>query len=95
VPTSRDEGVPLNEALTAFLAGLKRADALMPAWRTTKTEAVWLRSAESLSESRAEAERLRDEAEATLGFEALNARLGDVIAPLEVFVEAALAVRRG
>ncbi len=94
VPTSRDEGVPLREALDDFLGGLERADALMSAWRTGKTETIWLRCADAIGQSRAEAERLRDEAEATLGFETLNARLGDVIAPLEELADAAPEIRQ-
>lgn len=93
VPTSRDEGIPLNDALTDFLAGLERADALMPAWRTNKTEQIWLRCADAIGQSRAEAQRLRDE-NPKLGFETLNARLGDVIAPLEELADAAPEIRR-
>ena len=93
VPTSRDVGIPLNEALNDFLSGLARADALMPAWRTSKTEQIWLRCAEAIGQSRAEAERLRDENSA-LGFEMLNARLGDVIAPLEELADAAPEIRQ-
>ena len=94
VPTARHSAVPLSDALSDFLAGLARADALMPAWRTAKTEAVWIRCAEALGQSHAAAERLRDNAEPTLGFEELNARLGDIIAVLEEFADAAAAIRR-
>ena len=84
----------MPDALNDFLAGLARADALMPSWRTSKTELTWLRCAEALSESRAEAERLRDKAEPTLGFEELNARLGEVISPLEELADAAREIRQ-
>ena len=94
VPTSRDEGAPLKDALEGFVKGLARADALMPAWRTPQTEQIWVRCAEAIGQSRSEATRLRDEAEATLGFETLNARLGDVIAPLEELADAAPEMRR-
>ena len=94
VPTSRDAGIPLKDALEDFAKGLARADALMPAWRTSQTEQIWLRCAEAIGQSRAEADRLRHEAEATLGFETLNARLGDVIAPLEELADAAPEIRQ-
>ncbi len=93
VPTARDEGVPLEHALADFLEGLHRVDAVMPAWRAPTTETVWLSCAEAIGSARSEADRLRDGGE-SLGFEALNARLGDVIAPLEEFAEAAGIVKR-
>lgn len=93
VPTSRDEGVPLSDALAEFLAGLARADALMASWRTPATETIWLRCAEAIGVARREAETLRH-ADTTLGFEQLNARLGDVITPLEELADAAAEIRR-
>lgn len=93
MPTSRDEGIPLKDALTDFLAGLDRADALMPSWRTAKTEHIWLRCAEAIGQSQVEAERLRNE-NPTLGFEVLNARLGDLMSPLEEVADAAPKIRR-
>ena len=93
VPTSRDEGAPLSEALTEFLAGLERADALMPSWRIPATESIWLRCAEAIGLARKEAGALQ-QAGTTLGFEALNSRLGDVITPLEELADAATEIRR-
>ena len=93
VPTSRDEGTPLAEALGAFLDGLARAEEAMPAWRDHRTEAIWHRCAEALVASRAAAEQLRDPS-LQLGFEALNVRLGEVISPLEEFADAASELRR-
>lgn len=94
VPTSRDEGVPLAEAIAAFLAGLDRMDAAMPSWRIAQTEESWKRCFGAMSEARVAAERLRDEPHPP-GFEALNARLGEIIAPLEEFAYAALTLREG
>jgi hypothetical protein len=93
VPTARDEGAPLGDAIAEFLAGLARADALMPSWRIPATETVWLRCAEAIGLARDEAGALRSSG-TTLGFEALNARLGDVISPLEELAGAAQLVRR-
>lgn len=93
VPTSRDPGTPLGEALDAFEAGLARVEALMPGWRHASTEAAWARCAEAVLQARRQADAVRAEG-GTLGFEALNARLGDVIAPLEEFADAGDELRR-
>ena len=95
VPTSRDAGSPLKQALEDFLAGLTRAEASMSAWRTDRTEVLWDRCAGALIQARAHAERMRDDpASERLGFEPLNARLGDVVSPLEEFADVAEEVRR-
>ena len=95
IPTSRDTGTPLNEAIDGFLAGLGRAGAAMPAWRHNRTETFWRRCAEALSEARAQATRLRDDPAArSLKFEPLNARLGDLVSPLEEFADVAPEIRR-
>lgn len=93
VPTSRDPGTPLGEALDAFGAGLARVDALMPGWRHPSTEAAWDRCAEAVLQARRQADAVRVEGGA-LDFETLNARLGDVIAPLEEFADAGDELRR-
>ena len=92
VPTSRDTGIPLEEAIDAFLEGLDRIEAQMPGWRIEQTEDAWKDCFRVLAESRAEAIRIKENPPA--GFEALNARLGDVIAPFEQFAYAALSLRR-
>jgi hypothetical protein len=95
VATSRDEGAPLEEAIDGFLAGLSRAESSMSAWRTDRTETLWRRGAEALVEARSEAQRLRDDPSAVrLGFEELNSRLGDIVAPLEEFADVAVEMRR-
>lgn len=93
VPTSRDPGSPLREALDAFGVSLNRVDSLMNGWRFSQTERAWERCRRALDESRQKAEALRAE-DPSLGFEALNARLGDVIAPLEEFADAGEELRR-
>lgn len=92
VPTSRDAGVPLGEAIERFLEGLDRLETQMPGWRIEQTEDAWKGCFRVLAESRAEALRVKEDPPD--GFEALNARLGDVIAPLEEFAYAALSLRR-
>jgi hypothetical protein len=83
----------LDDAIGDFLAGLDRTDALMPSWRTARTEDAWSRCARAINAARTEAKALQ-EAGTTLGFEALNARLGDVISPLEELTDAAETIRR-
>jgi hypothetical protein len=92
VPTSRDTGIPLDEAIDAFLEGLDRLEAQMPGWRIEQTEDAWKDCFRVVAESRAEALRVKENPPA--GFEALNARLADVIAPFEQFAYAALSLRK-
>ena len=95
VPTSRDAGAPLQPAIEEFLAGLGRAEASMPGWRTDRTELLWTRCTQALMLARIHAERMRDDpASKRLGFEPLNARLGDVVSPLEEFADVAEEIRR-
>jgi hypothetical protein len=92
IPTSRDPGIPLALALAELSARLGEAAAAMPAWRAPGHEDAWQRCAHSLEQARAEAERLRLQPD-ELGFEALNARVGDVLHPLEAFADAERALR--
>jgi len=94
VPTSRDPGVPLAEAIAAFLDGLTAADEAMTGWRAEPTQALWERCRSSLLEARAKADKLgRTAGGSPLDFESLNARLGEVLSPLEEFAEVAAALR--
>ena len=92
VPTSRNDGVPLDQALDDYLAGLDRLDANMPGWRIEQTEDAWKDAFKAIAESRALAIAMKGSP--PNGFEALNARLADVIAPLEQFAYAALSLRK-
>lgn len=92
VPTSRDAGIPLSEAIDGFLEGLDRIEAQMPGWRIEQTEEDWKDCFRVLAEARAAALGVKENPPA--GFEALNARLADVIAPFEQFAYAALSLRR-
>jgi hypothetical protein len=91
IPTSRDPGILLADALSLFEAGLTEAEALMPAWRSEQTALDHDRCTLALRNARAEAERLRLDT-APLEFEALNARIGDVLHPLEEFADAERAL---
>ena len=92
VPKARDPGIPLEEAVDGFLERLDRLEAAMPGWRIEQTEEVWKNCFRVLAESRATALAVKESP--PRGFEALNARLADVIAPLEQFAYAALSLRR-
>ena len=92
VPTSRNTGAPLPEAIAGFLEGLDRMEAAMPAWRIPQTEESWKKCFAVLAEARVAAERLGNDG-TKLEFEPLNARLGEIIAPLEEFAYAALSLR--
>jgi hypothetical protein len=89
VPTARLPGTPLAEALHAFEEELAAAEAGMPGWRAGELEDVWRVCAAALERARALAERLRLEADAPAGFEALIGTIGDVLSPLDAFDRAA------
>lgn len=92
VPTGRAEGTPLAEALHAFEVALRRAGAGMAGWRTRETEGAWEACSAGLNEASQRAERLRLEAP-SLDYEGLVMTLGDLIAPLEAFGDAARQFR--
>jgi hypothetical protein len=88
VPTGRGPGRPLADALVDFEEGLRTAEGLMPAWRHPEVEPHWVACDEALAESLREAEALRVDPP-TLGFESLQATVGELIGPLEAFYDAA------
>lgn len=92
VPTARNEGLPLAEAVHAFEAALREAGDRMDGWRSPETEEWWQACSSSLAEASRRAERLRLEAPA-LDYEGLVMTLGDLMAPLEAFPEAARRLR--
>ncbi len=94
IPTARHPGAALGEALDAFENGLDEVERLMPSWRTSATEQSWQTCNASLHTARAEAQRLRVSPPAPTEFELLNARVGDVLEPLEDFAETERALRR-
>jgi hypothetical protein len=92
VPGPRAPGRPVADALLEFERALGKARSFMPAWSAPETEEVWRSCAEALQESARMAERLRLEAPA-LDFESLVMVLKDLIAPLDVFEDAARLLR--
>ncbi len=93
VPSPRGQPGPLAEALLAFEGAMEEARARMDGWRGPRTEEAWQACLGALDESARRAGRLRLEAP-TLDYESLVAVLGDLIAPLEAFEDAARAVSR-
>ena len=89
VPGTRLPGRPLAETLSEYEEGLRIVRAGMDAWRAPDVEDVWRRAALGLDEARSLAERLRVEAPEPEGFEGLIGLIGDLLAPLEPFAEAA------
>jgi hypothetical protein len=93
VPTARDPGVPLRDALDAFLRALDEIDDAMPAWRDERVAHEWTMCRDGITEARASARRLLA-LNIELTFEQLNAQIGDVLYPLEAFVDAERSMRR-
>ena len=93
IPTSRDPGVPLGQALSSFGVHLGRAADAMKTWRSDRTAEHWDRCQTGLESARAAAERLRLEP-GSPGFEALNARVGEILHHLEEFADAERELRR-
>jgi hypothetical protein len=96
VPSPRGvPGRPLAEALVGFEDGLRQAEAGMDDWRLLDVDDIWRACRDALGEARRRAERLRLEAPA-VDYEGLVAVLGELLAPLDAFVEAeALITGRG
>lgn len=92
IPTSRDAGVPLRDALDAFLQGLQDAEAAMPSWNEDRFAHEWTKCSEGIAEARAAAKRLKN-LNIELTFEQLNVQIGDVLYPLEPFVDAERRLR--
>ena len=89
VPGTRLPGRPLAETLWEFETGLREVRAGMDGWRAPEVEEQWSSAAAALDESLALAERLRTDARAPAGFEGLIGVIGDLLAPLEAFEDAA------
>lgn len=88
IPSARDPGVPLAQALAEFGKHLARATDALAHLNHERTKLT-----EALAAARAHAENLRLGPEPA-GFEALNARVGDVLHPLEAFADVERALRR-
>ncbi|HZP90555.1 MAG TPA: hypothetical protein VFC04_06100 [Actinomycetota bacterium] len=93
VPSTRLPGRPLAETLLEFEEGLREARDRMPAWRTGELEQEWRACADAIGAALELAERLRLEAEQPEGFEALIGLVGDLLAPLDAFEQAADRLR--
>jgi hypothetical protein len=89
VPGTRLPGRPLAETLLEFEEGLRVVRAGMEAWRTPELEDAWTRASEGLDESIELAERVRVAALPPEGFEGLIGLLGHLMAPLDLFDDAA------
>jgi hypothetical protein len=93
VPGTRLPGRPIAETLWEFETGLREVRTRMDAWRAPEVEEQWSAASAGLDEALALAERLRTDARAPSGFEALIGVIGDLLAPLEAFEAAAARFR--
>jgi hypothetical protein len=89
VPGNRLPGRPLAETLSEFEQGLGEVRARMDGWRAPEVERVWVVASAGLDEALGLAERARTEAAPPEGFEGLIGLIGDLLAPLDAFDEAA------
>jgi hypothetical protein len=89
VPGTRLPGRPLAETLLEFEEGLKQVRIRMDTWRIPEVQDAWTRASEGLNEAIEQAERVRLSASAPRGFEGLIGLVGELLAPLEAFGDAA------
>ncbi len=94
VPSTRFAGRPLLETILQFEEALGAAALGMPAWRRPEVEEAWQAADSGLRQASALASRLRTEGPDPGGFEGVIALIGDLLAPLEPFLEAREAFRR-
>jgi hypothetical protein len=93
VPGTRLPGRPLAETLSEFEEDLRTVRDLMDGWRAPEVERAWLDASAGLDESLELARRIRTEGAPPQGFEGLIGLIGDLLAPLEAFEEAAETFR--
>lgn len=91
VPSTRFAGRALPDVLVEFEQELREAEAGMASWRCAPVEKAWTVSQAGMASSLALAERVRLEAPDPGGFEGLIGLIGDLLAPLEAFEDAAQA----
>ncbi|MEX2204278.1 MAG: hypothetical protein WD965_09355 [Actinomycetota bacterium] len=89
VPGTRLPGRPLAETLLEFEEGLRQVRAGMETWRIPDVQDAWTRASEGLDEAIERAEGARLSATAPEGFEGLIGLVGDLMAPLDAFGDAA------
>jgi hypothetical protein len=93
VPGTRLPGRPLADTLSEFEEDLGTVRDLMDGWRAPEVEEAWLVASAGLDESLELARRIRTEGASPQGFEGLIGMIGDLLAPLGAFDEAAESFR--
>ena len=93
VPGTRLPGRPLAETLSEFEDALREVRGRMDGWRVSELERAWLDASAGLDEALGLAERVRTEGAPPQGFEGLIGLIGDLLAPLDAFDEAAETFR--
>jgi hypothetical protein len=89
VPGTRLPGRPLAETLLEFEEGLSEVRAAMESWRAPELQDAWTRASRGLDEAIERAEQVRLAESPPAGFEGLIGLVGDLMAPLEAFGDAA------
>ena len=89
VPGTRLPGRHLAETLLEFEEGMREANALMPSWRAPELDRAWASCSGALQGCLGHAERIRLGFDPPAGFEGLIGLIGDLIAPLDAFGDAA------
>jgi hypothetical protein len=89
VPGTRLPGRPLAETLLDFEEGLREVREGMDSWRSPEVEEAWRGASDGLDAALGLAARVRTELPEPEGFEQLIALIGDLLAPLGAFADAA------
>ena len=88
VPSTRLPGRPLNDAVDEYRTRLRRAAAIMAAWRCPDLEDAWQACAEGVSVGIDRATRLLETHDDPAGFEALLGTVEQLMDPLDPFAAA-------
>lgn len=88
LPGTRMPGRPLEDALSVFERGLRKASELMDGWRRPELESEWVACREGLAVATALAAGLRRGGSPPSGFEELLGTVQQLLDPLEPFGDA-------
>ena len=88
LPSTRLPGRPLNDAVGEYRTRLRRATAIMTAWRCPDLEVAWQACAEGISVGIDRATRLLETHDDPAGFEALLGTVEQLMDPLDPFAVA-------
>lgn len=90
IPTFRSDGIPIGLALAEFMSRLDEATSALVTWAAP--ESLIERCREAIESAQGEARKLRLD-KGDLAFESLNARVGDILYPLESIADLEVELR--